>query len=70
MLPLQHLFVGLSKAPFFAFLIASVGIFRGLQVKGSSESIGVMTTVSVVNSIFAVIACDALFSVIYSRLGI
>ena len=70
MLPLKHLFVGLSKAPFFAFLIASIGIFRGLQVRGSSESIGVMTTVSVVNSIFAVIACDALFSVIYSRLGI
>lgn len=69
-LALKHVFVGLFKAPFFAFLIASIGIFRGLQVEGSSESIGVMTTHSVVNSIFAVIACDALFSVIFSGLKI
>jgi phospholipid/cholesterol/gamma-HCH transport system permease protein len=69
-LELKHILVGLFKAPFFAFLIASIGIFRGLQVRGSSESIGVMTTYSVVNSIFAVIACDALFAVIFTRLGI
>ncbi len=69
-LPLKHILVGLFKAPFFAFLIASIGIFRGLQVQKSSESIGVMTTHSVVNSIFAVIACDALFAVIFTRLGI
>jgi phospholipid/cholesterol/gamma-HCH transport system permease protein len=69
-LALKHILVGLAKAPFFAFLIASIGVFRGLQVQGSSESIGVMTTHSVVNSIFAVIACDALFAVIFTRFGI
>ena len=69
-LAMKHVFVGLAKAPFFAFLIASIGIFRGLQVSGSSESIGTMTTRSVVNSIFAVIACDAIFAVMFTRLGI
>ncbi len=69
-LAIKHVFVGLFKAPFFAFLIASIGIFRGLQVSGSSESIGVMTTRSVVNSIFAVIACDAIFAVMFTRLDI
>jgi len=69
-LALKHILVGLFKAPFFAFLIASIGVFRGLQVKGSSESIGIMTTHSVVNSIFAVIACDAVFAVIFTGLGI
>jgi len=69
-LALKHILVGLFKAPFFAFLIASIGVFRGLQVRGSSESIGVMTTHSVVNSIFAVIACDAVFAVIFTGLGI
>ncbi len=69
-LAMKHVFVGLFKAPFFAFLIASIGVFRGFQVEGSSESIGVMTTHSVVNSIFAVIACDAVFSVIFSGLKI
>lgn len=69
-LALEHILVGLLKAPFFAFLIASIGIFRGLQVQKNSESIGVMTTHSVVNSIFAVIACDALFAVIFTRFGV
>jgi len=69
-LALKHILVGLFKAPFFAFLISSIGVFRGLQVERNSESIGVMTTHSVVNSIFAVIACDALFAVIFTGLGI
>ncbi|HOI82735.1 MAG TPA: ABC transporter permease [Campylobacterales bacterium] len=69
-LALKHILVGVLKAPFFAFLIASIGIFRGLQVQKNSESIGIMTTHSVVNSIFAVIACDALFAVMFTRLGI
>lgn len=69
-LALKHVIVGLVKAPFFAFLISSIAVFRGLQVEGSSESIGAMTTHSVVNSIFAVIACDAVFAVIFTTLGI
>jgi phospholipid/cholesterol/gamma-HCH transport system permease protein len=58
------------KGPVFAFLIASVGCFRGLSVSDNTESVGLQTTASVVNSIFLVIAFDALFSVIYTELGL
>jgi phospholipid/cholesterol/gamma-HCH transport system permease protein len=61
--------VGLSKAPVFAFLIAVTGTLRGMQVQGSAEELGRLTTVAVVQSIFLIIVADALFTVIYSRIG-
>ncbi len=69
-LDIKHVWIGLFKAPFFAWLIASVGCFYGLQVSNNTESIGRYTTISVVNAIFLVIACDALFSVLFTELGI
>lgn len=69
-LEMKHVWIGIGKGPFFAWLIASVGCFRGFQVSKSTESIGRYTTISVVNAIFLVIACDALFSVILTELGI
>ena len=69
-LELKHFYIGLSKGPVFALLIASIGCFRGFQVKQNTESIGRYTTISVVNAIFLVIACDALFSVIFTKLGV
>jgi len=66
---LKHFWAGLIKGPFFAVLIASIGIYRGLQVKNDTESIGINTTKSVVEAIFAVIICDALFSIVFTKLG-
>ena len=66
----KHFFVGIVKGPFFAFLIASIGIYRGLKVKDDTQSIGFNTTKSVVESIFAVIVCDAIFSIAFTNLGI
>jgi phospholipid/cholesterol/gamma-HCH transport system permease protein len=66
----KHFFVGIVKGPFFAFLIASIGIYRGLMVKDDTQSIGFNTTKSVVESIFAVIVCDAVFSIAFTNLGI
>ena len=66
----KHFFIGLIKGPFFAFLIASIGIYRGLKVKDDTQSIGFNTTKSVVEAIFAVIVCDALFSIAFTNLGI
>jgi phospholipid/cholesterol/gamma-HCH transport system permease protein len=63
-------FVGLIKAPVFAFVIGMVGCFEGLRVKGSAESVGRLTTQSVVESIFRVIVFDAVFSILFSYLGI
>ncbi len=69
-LDIKHLWIGLIKGPFFAWLIAITGCFRGFQVSRNTESIGRYTTISVVNAIFLVIACDAIFSVILTELGI
>jgi len=66
----KHLWIGIIKGPFFALLIAAVGCFRGFQVSYNTESIGRYTTISVVNAIFLVIACDALFSILFMELGI
>ena len=69
-LQVKHYLLGMLKAPFFAFIIAAIGCFRGFQVSDNTESIGLQTTASVVNAIFLVIACDALFSVIYTEFGV
>ena len=66
----KHFYIGIIKGPFFAFLIATIGIYRGLVVKDDTQSIGFNTTKSVVESIFAVIICDALFSIAFTNLGI
>ncbi len=69
-LEMKHVWIGIAKGPFFAWLIAMSGCFRGFQVSRNTESIGRYTTISVVNAIFLVIACDALFSVLLTELGI
>lgn len=69
-LAVKHVWIGLIKGPFFAWLIASVGCFNGFQVSKDTESIGRFTTISVVNAIFLVIACDAIFSVVLTELGL
>jgi phospholipid/cholesterol/gamma-HCH transport system permease protein len=67
---IKHILIGLFKAPFFGLIIALIGCFRGFQVTGSTESIGKFTTISVVNAIFWVIACNAIISVILTEIGI
>ena len=66
----KTLLVGLIKAPVFAFLIALVGCFEGLRVERNAESVGRLTTRSVVESIFLIITFDAGFSIFFSILGI
>ncbi|MDD2905621.1 MAG: MlaE family lipid ABC transporter permease subunit [Sulfurimonas sp.] len=66
----KHFYIGIFKGPFFAFLIASIAIYRGLMVQNDTQSIGFNTTKSVVEAIFAVIICDALFSIAFTNLGI
>ncbi len=66
----KHFLIGEFKGPFFAFLIATIAIYRGFMVKDDTQSIGKNTTKSVVESIFAVIVCDAVFSIIFTNLGL
>lgn len=67
---LHTFFVGMIKAPVFAMTIAIVGCYMGMKVSGSAESVGRMTTASVVLSIFLVIVIDAFFSIFFSMVGL
>jgi len=64
------LMVGLIKAPVFAFVISLVGCYEGFQVERNAASVGLLTTRSVVESVFLVIVIDAAFSIMFSVLGI
>ena len=65
-----HFAVGIIKAPFFAMVIAVIACWQATLVRGSAESVGQRTTTSVVLSIFAVIVIDALFSIVFSAIGV
>jgi phospholipid/cholesterol/gamma-HCH transport system permease protein len=67
---LQHFVIGLAKAPFFAAIIGCIGCFDGFKARRSADSVGRMTTRSVVESIFMVIALDAFFAVFLTSVGI
>ncbi|MGA9335617.1 MAG: ABC transporter permease [Rudaea sp.] len=66
----RHFWVGMLKAPVFAFLIAAVGCLEGFKVEGSAESVGRHTTASVVQSIFLVIVFDAMFAMFFMELHV
>ena len=64
-----HFEVGMIKAPFMALVIGIVASSEGLRVKGSAESLGKQTTISVVKSIFLVIVLDGVFAVFFASIG-
>lgn len=65
-----HYWVGLVKTPVFATAIALIGCQAGMSVRGSALEVGRATTSSVVQSIFWVIVLDAIFSIVFRRLGL
>ena len=67
---LTSFMIGIGKAPVFAAIIAQVGCYQGFRVRGGADSVGRQTTVSVVQSIFLVIAADAVFSVVLGGVGL
>lgn len=68
--PEQHFWVGIVKTPVFAIVVAMVGCRQGMLVEGDVVSLGRRTTSAVVQSIFLVIAIDALFAILYYMLNI
>ncbi|MEM8937297.1 MAG: ABC transporter permease [Pseudomonadota bacterium] len=62
---INNFWAGMIKAPFFAFVIAVIGCYQGMQVEGSAESLGQRTTLSVVQALFLVIVIDAFFAMFY-----
>ena len=65
-----NFWVGMSKAPVLAVIIAGIGCRQGMEVGGDVESLGRRVTASVVHAIFATILIDAIFAVIYMKLNI
>jgi phospholipid/cholesterol/gamma-HCH transport system permease protein len=65
-----HFWVGLSKAPVMAVVIAGIGCRQGLEVGGDVESLGRRVTAAVVHAIFAIIMIDAVFALIYMELDV
>ena len=65
-----HLWVGLSKAPVMAMVIAGIGCRQGLAVGGDVESLGRRVTAAVVEAIFSAILIDAVFALIYMQLKV
>ena len=62
--------IGLSKAPVMAAVIAGIGCRQGLEVGGDVESLGRRVTAAVVQAIFAIILIDAVFALIYMQLNL
>jgi len=67
-IPLKHLYLGLSKAPVFALMIALIGCLEGFKVKGSAQSVGEHTTSAVVQSIFVVILLNAVAAMFFMQM--
>lgn len=65
-----HYLVGISKAPFFAVVIGLIGCHHGMKVGGNAESLGRLTSASVVLAIFMVIVLDAVFAVFYAVVNV
>ena len=67
---LLQFWIGLSKAPVMAIVIAAIGCRQGMLVGGDVESLGKRVTTAVVHAIFSIIMIDALFALLYLKLDI
>jgi phospholipid/cholesterol/gamma-HCH transport system permease protein len=68
--PVANLYIGLGKGVAFGMLIALVGCHFGFRIKPNSQSLGEGTTTSVVSSITVVILADAVFAIMFQRIGL
>jgi phospholipid/cholesterol/gamma-HCH transport system permease protein len=50
--------MGLAKPLFFAMIIASIGCYQGLRVRGGTEGVGRATTSAVVISSVTILVVD------------
>lgn len=67
---ITNFWVGMSKAPVMAVVIAGIGCRQGLEVGGDVESLGRRVTTAVVHAIFSAILIDAVFALIYMKLNV
>ncbi|MEM6639602.1 MAG: MlaE family lipid ABC transporter permease subunit [Pseudomonadota bacterium] len=67
---LSSFLIGIGKAPIFALMIAAVGCYQGFEADSGAEQVGRHTTTSVVHAIFLVIVVDAVFAIVFSKVGL
>ena len=65
-----HFWIGMSKAPVMAAMIAGIGCRQGLEVGGDVESLGRRVTAAVVHATFAIIMIDAMFALLYMKMDL
>ena len=65
-----HLLAGLIKTPFLALAIGLIACGQGLAAQGGAAAVGARTTRAVVLAILGVIVTNALFTLIFTLLGI
>jgi phospholipid/cholesterol/gamma-HCH transport system permease protein len=65
MLRYRDFYTGLIMAGVFGVLISLIACYEGLKVKGGAEGVGRATTMTVVNSIVAIIAAACVFTMIF-----
>jgi phospholipid/cholesterol/gamma-HCH transport system permease protein len=58
----KDLFTGLLKALIFGTVVGTISCYYGIQVEGGAEGVGSSTTKSVVTSLTAMLATDALLT--------
>ena len=68
-LDLTQFLLGLIKAVIFGILVAFSGCLRGMRCARSAAAVGEATTSAVVTSIVLIIVFDAIFAVMYDKLG-
>lgn len=68
-LRIQDFTSGVSKTPFFGFLIALLGCYFGLQTRGGTEGVGRSTTRAVVVVSISILMADALLTQIFVSFG-
>lgn len=68
-LRLRDFVSGVSKTPFFGFLIALLGCYFGLQTRGGTEGVGRSTTRAVVVVSISILMADALLTQLFVAIG-
>jgi phospholipid/cholesterol/gamma-HCH transport system permease protein len=61
----KDFFTGLIMAGVFGLLISLIACYEGLKVKGGAEGVGRATTMTVVNSIVAIIISACVFTMVF-----
>lgn len=67
--PLVNMFIGLLKSAVFGLFIALIACHFGFRIKPNTESLGNETTNSVVAAITVVIMVDAVFAILFMKVG-